>query len=337
MARRPAETDDDQHETPPWMERDRAAPSRRAPDRADRNRAAEPNHTVVTWRALIIGAVLAVAVAIAGVIGVRSLIAREPAAVSGGAPGEVPLIRAPAGPYKVKPAPDSAGAGLTGDGMEGTGPATATPEEPGQASEGRIDIGSLPEAPQRPNRAPTDLLPRGVDGDVAPPGAGDAATTVAPKTEATPPTHPKAKAVPAPSTSPEAAPPRPKVKPKPKAAPEDIDAAPAPKVGKTAKAPTGQFELPPEDLAKIAPAKPAAASSATGALQLGAFSTREKAEAAWAQFTAAHPTLTHLHKRITPVDRDGTTLYRLRAIGVGDSAHLCATLKAAGEKCLVSP
>ncbi len=73
-------------------------------------------------------------------------------------------------------------------------------------------------------------------------------------------------------------------------------------------------------------------------LQLGAFSTRDKADAAWTK-AGGDGALSGLTKRIEPVDRDGTTLYRLRAAGVASKAAataLCGRIKAAGNACIVA-
>jgi len=99
-------------------------------------------------------------------------------------------------------------------------------------------------------------------------------------------------------------------------------AAPKPKPKPVAKPAEPAFALPPTD---VAPVKPHAGSQA---LQLGAFSTREKAQAAWESATAAHPELARLPHRIDPIERDGRTLYRVRATGAS-AAKLCATLSGA--------
>jgi hypothetical protein len=67
-----------------------------------------------------------------------------------------------------------------------------------------------------------------------------------------------------------------------------------------------------------------------GIVQLGAFSSPEKAEEAWAKLAARHG-LTG--KRIIAVTANGKTLYRLRSSG--DAAAICARLKAAGDPCAV--
>ena len=73
-------------------------------------------------------------------------------------------------------------------------------------------------------------------------------------------------------------------------------------------------------------------------LQLGAFSTRDKADAAWTK-AGGDGALSGLTKRIEPVEHDGVTLYRLRAGGVAsaDAAKaLCGRLHAAGAACIVT-
>ena len=91
------------------------------------------------------------------------------------------------------------------------------------------------------------------------------------------------------------------------------------------------------------PAKPAAppgvAAPGPRTLQLGAFSTAAKAEAAWTALSGRYAYLAPLAKRIEPVARDGGTLYRLRATGSADHAaalDLCARLKVAGDSCMVT-
>ena len=68
----------------------------------------------------------------------------------------------------------------------------------------------------------------------------------------------------------------------------------------------------------------------SGTVQLGAFSTPEKANDAWARLAPKHGLS---GKRVVAVEVNGQTLYRLRASG--DSAQICAKLKAAGDACAV--
>jgi cell division protein FtsN len=80
--------------------------------------------------------------------------------------------------------------------------------------------------------------------------------------------------------------------------------------------------------AKPADAKPAAKS---GSVQLGAFSSEEKANAVWAGLAGKYGLA---GKRVIAVESGGKTLYRLRATS-GDPAATCAKLKAAGDACAV--
>jgi hypothetical protein len=89
---------------------------------------------------------------------------------------------------------------------------------------------------------------------------------------------------------------------------------------------------PPPPAAKPAFAAPAPTKK-TGTAQLGAFSSVEKANAAWAAL-ATKPALAGFARRVQVIESDGRTLYRLRASG-GDAAELCRNLQAAGAPCTV--
>jgi len=298
MARRPGRDDDnDPDETPPWMEARAPRPSRTPPARDF----AEPAHTLISWRALIIGAAIALIAAIGLVIGVRRMSTPD-AATLAAANGEVPLIRAPATPYKSR---------IGGDAANTAAPA-APGVDPGAANDpiGALAAGQdapvvaitavAPAAP--PPRAPTDLMPTNgpVDATADAPAAADLAA------------HPvQARPAPAPAPAPMAVTEKPVVAPNPKPKPK-------PKLKPAEPA----FELPAAD---AVPAKPHRGSQA---LQLGAFSTREKAVAAWENAAATHPELARLLHRIDPIEREGRTLYRLRATGAS-AAKLCATLSGA--------
>ena len=87
--------------------------------------------------------------------------------------------------------------------------------------------------------------------------------------------------------------------------------------------------MPPP--AKAPAAKPTEApAKKSGIVQLGAFSSAEKADAAWDKLSSRHG-LTG--KRIIAVESGGKTLYRLRA--TGNAADICQKLKAAGDACAV--
>lgn len=100
----------------------------------------------------------------------------------------------------------------------------------------------------------------------------------------------------------------------------------------------------PAPVARAAPAKPAPKPLATapetpaikpaaksGSVQLGAFSSEEKANAVWAGLAGKHGLS---GKRVIAVESGGRTLYRLRAASA-DPAATCARLKAAGDACAI--
>ena len=74
-------------------------------------------------------------------------------------------------------------------------------------------------------------------------------------------------------------------------------------------------------------------------VQLGAFSSVDKAEAEWTRARARFTPLQALEPRITPADTRVGRLFRLQA-ALPDAAAakaLCDELKAAGQACLVVP
>jgi hypothetical protein len=84
-----------------------------------------------------------------------------------------------------------------------------------------------------------------------------------------------------------------------------------------------------------------AAEPATGVteVQIGAFSSAAQADAAWSAAAAAAPGAMAGHgKRVTPLTRDGATLYRTYITGFAsrDAAQtLCDRLRAAGRSCFL--
>ncbi len=217
---------------------------------------------------------------------------------------QAPLITAEPGPYKVPPL-DPRGLEVEGQGQ--TIYAAGEGIDPGSI----IDETSVPEAPlPRPGSVPAgppglprDLVPEDVSG---PPAA--AAVPPAPVVVRPPPTAAPASTAPA----------RPAVVP-------PVKPATLPPVAKPAPPPIAKPATPKPEAAKPEPAK------AGGTVQLGAFSTEAKANAAWAAL-AGTPGLAGFAKRLVKTESDGQTLWRLRASG-GDAAALCARLTAAGKPC----
>jgi cell division septation protein DedD len=127
--------------------------------------------------------------------------------------------------------------------------------------------------------------------------------------------------------------------PKPAEAPKPAAAAPAkPEPGKTPAPaqPAPKPEPTPEPKPAVVAAEPAPAPVAGGGtIQLGAFSSEAKANAAWTSMSGRFAFLAPLSKMVVPVaTASGGTLYRLRASGVGASG-VCQKLKVAGESCTV--
>ncbi len=122
-------------------------------------------------------------------------------------------------------------------------------------------------------------------------------------------------------------------------------AAKAPTQPKAAepKAPATSIAAKIEEVVPTAPAPRAVAAAApavTGgaaALQLGAFSSQAKAEAAWKSLSGRYTYLGDLAKQVSPVKSGDATLYRLRAGGISATSaqSLCSRLKVAGEACTV--
>jgi len=103
--------------------------------------------------------------------------------------------------------------------------------------------------------------------------------------------------------------------------------------------PSNETREPVPDTAPPATPPEAAPAASTGGagsvIQLGAFSSAAKAEAAWKALTARFGTLGAMTKIVIPVS--GGTLYRLRAgaPSPADAKAMCQTLRVAGENCVV--
>jgi hypothetical protein len=277
-----------------------------------------PRSTAVSRRSLywtLAGLLLLAIVAVAG--GFALFGKRESGSTAGYMNAEqAPLITAEPGPYKLPPTDPK---GLQVEGQDQT--IYAAGEGNGPVSQ--IDTTAMPEEPMaRPEAEgpPRDLLPpaAGAAAPVAaPPPSAPAATKPAPAVVPAPPPV-AAKAAPAPAA---VAPPKPAP---PKAEPTKTDPA-------KAKAPTAGMQAADEPGVMQAPVPGKRPSHIA---QLGAFSSPEKAEAAWAAAAAKSPTLAQRKKLVVEVESNGKTLYRLRASG-GDAESLCAELKAAGQACTV--
>ncbi|MGI8839467.1 MAG: SPOR domain-containing protein, partial [Caulobacteraceae bacterium] len=92
--------------------------------------------------------------------------------------------------------------------------------------------------------------------------------------------------------------------------------------------------------AKPGPAKPDLAKTGPASVQIGAFSSKDLADAGWNDAAGLAPgDMAGKNKRVTAVSKaDGSTLYRAAITGFSsreEAQALCAKLKAAGQSCFV--
>ncbi len=207
---------------------------------------------------------------------------------------EPATIPAPADAYKSKPASPG---GLQ---VPGQGDATYAASEGGDPN-AKIDMNAVPEEPLKAAApAPAPALPATTPVPAAPPPAPKPATV---KTAAR---EPKAGTIPTAKPAPVAI-----------AAAKPVAPKPAPKPAPVA----------------VATAKPATPAKAGGArVQLGAYSSEAKADAAWKKLSGKFAFLGSARQEVVAAKVGGGTVYRLRASGAG--ADACSKLKAAGETCI---
>lgn len=258
--------------------------------------AAPAPHTEVSRRSLFWTVFIVLVLATIAAVGLVLLISKKDGGSTQGYMNaeQAPVITAEPGPFKIKPADPS---GMVIEGLDGTMYTAGEGIDQGSA----IDPSLAPEAPlPRPGTVtgpPRDLVPEPMDELIGP--AASSAPTVATAVQKPVPTV----AVPT---------------AKPVAPPKAVAAPPKPLV---------VLPKPAETAAK--PAANAAAKS--GSVQLGAFSSEEKANAVWAGLAGKYGLS---GKRIIAIESGGKTLYRLRAAS-GDPAATCARLKAAGDACAI--
>lgn len=261
----------------------------------------EPQQGLLKGR--LIGALIGIAVVIVLLVaGMSWFLNREESPV---ATGDAGVIKAPSEPYKVQPTDPG---GMYVEGQGDTVYATGAGADPG----GTIDLSALPEEP----------IARSMPGVES----GDVGVTALPPSSAakTPPSAgalaPAAKAADA------------------KAQTSILPPATKPVAAKPHAAPA----VPAKPAANLPAAVPASVSPGTGngsfGLQLGAFSSRAKADAAWKALSGRFTFIGALNKSVEPVGKGDATLYRLRAVGVASRAsadNLCGRMKVAGDACTV--
>lgn len=218
------------------------------------------------------------------------------------ASGLPPLIAAPKGPYKLRP--------------------VGVPEDKKDVMDQVAQGEPATQAPQLAGKPPADeplLDPATVFGNEQSAPARPGPAPVAP---------------PPPVLAPKAEPP-----PPPAAKGPSLPPAPTPReILHTAPRPATSPAAPPA--AMPAPPVQQAAPAASGGflVQLGAFSSTDRAGKAWADFSSRFRELNALSKDIAPIKVGGKTVYRLRGLGVPSQqrgAQICDKLKASGQACLV--
>ena len=249
--------------------------------------------TTVSKRSLFWTLFIVLGLATIAAVGLILLMSKKDGGSTQGymAADQAPVITAEPGPYKIAP---SDPAGMTIDGLDGTMYTAGEGIDAGS----NIDPSLAPEAPlPRPGTktgVPRDLIPE--EGmETFPPAPAAVAIAPAAVSRSAPVVPPAISAA-----VPKAAPAKPAV-----AVPKPVIATARPVIA------------PP-----TATAKP-------GIIQLGAFSTEEKASAVWAGLAGKHGLS---GKRITAIESGGKTLYRQRASSA-DPAATCARMKAAGDAC----
>jgi cell division septation protein DedD len=225
------------------------------------------------------------------------------------AQGEGDLIAAPAGDYKVPPTEPG------GMNVEGEGDATFAASQ-GVPVDAAIDISRQPEAPVAGNARPAE--PAGMQ--VA--GTEPVKTVPLPASTASAPAAVTSPKPAAPVSAPKAAP----------AKPADVAKTSPAKPVEAAKA-SPPKPVPP----KAAPAKPTPVTAGGSAVQLGAFGSLEKANAAWADLSGRFPGLRSLSHSVSLTEVGGKKLYRLRAAAgsSGKASAVCRALTSAKEACNV--
>lgn len=116
----------------------------------------------------------------------------------------------------------------------------------------------------------------------------------------------------------------------------DAPATASPPAASTAPPPS----VPAAPAAPAKPVEPAEPAPVSHRIQLGAFTTREQAQAEWLQARAQHRELQGLVPLLTPVTAaSGTPMWRLQAGVVSQSRarEICDTLQAARQPCVYAP
>lgn len=116
--------------------------------------------------------------------------------------------------------------------------------------------------------------------------------------------------------------------------PAAAKAVPGAKPAAAPMRPAKPVALKPEPKPVAAAPEPPIPAGGGSTIQLGAFSSPAKANAAWKSLSGRFSFLAGLNSSVLPVLSGDKTLYRLRASG-GNAKDLCGRLRTAGESCTV--
>jgi hypothetical protein len=85
-------------------------------------------------------------------------------------------------------------------------------------------------------------------------------------------------------------------------------------------------------------AAPAEAPSGGVGVQVGAYSSKDRAEAGWSTLSTRYPQLSGVKHRVVQVTIDGSPIYRLQAVAgdAGAAQQLCSSLESQGADCRVT-
>lgn len=106
-------------------------------------------------------------------------------------------------------------------------------------------------------------------------------------------------------------------------------------LGAVAETPVATPKRAPATPVVASPDLPARDMAGGGYIQLGAFSSNAKAQAAWKSLASRFVFLAAMEPIVQTVEVAGETRHRLRAAAGSNAAAMCGRLKVAGETCLV--
>jgi len=112
---------------------------------------------------------------------------------------------------------------------------------------------------------------------------------------------------------------------------------PVGKVADADEAPRPSLDLKQQGGAPAASATPTPAAPSGVGVQVGAYSSHDRAEAGWSTLSTRYPALSGVSHRIVQATVDGAQVFRLQAVAgdVKSAAQLCHTLQGQGADCQV--